>query len=90
MSASVRSTWATFLLVSLIAAPAAAQGFNGAIIGAVRDPTGAVVPETALTLRNLATDQIVGTAVSGTSRRASMNYRRRKAGFSSYRCPTSR
>ncbi len=42
------------------------QSFNGAITGVVQDSSGAVVPETALTLRNVATDQTVATAVSGT------------------------
>src|SRR5215211_1753193 len=44
---------------------AAAQSFNGAITGVVRDSTGGVVADTALTLRNIATDQTVATAVSG-------------------------
>jgi hypothetical protein len=55
--ASAVLAWASF--------DASAQSFNGAITGVVRDSTGGVVAETALTLRNLATDQTVGTAVSG-------------------------
>jgi Carboxypeptidase regulatory-like domain/TonB dependent receptor-like, beta-barrel len=42
-----------------------AQSFNGAITGVVRDSSGAVVPDAALTLRNVATNQVSGTAVSG-------------------------
>ncbi len=41
------------------------QSFNGAIVGVVKDASGAVIPDVALTLRNVATDQIVGTTVSG-------------------------
>ena len=41
------------------------QSFNGAITGVVKETTGGVVPDVALTLRNVATDQIVGTTVSG-------------------------
>jgi len=40
------------------------QSFNGAITGVVLDETGGVVPDVALTLRNVATDQTVGTTVS--------------------------
>jgi hypothetical protein len=40
------------------------QSFNGTITGVVHDSSGAVVPGVALTLRNLATDQIVTTTVS--------------------------
>ena len=42
-----------------------AQGFNGAITGVVKDSSGAVVPDAALTLRNEKTDQTVATTVSG-------------------------
>jgi Carboxypeptidase regulatory-like domain len=42
-----------------------AQSFNGAITGVVRDSSGGVVPDVALTLRNLATNQVVATTVSG-------------------------
>ena len=41
------------------------QTVNGAITGVVKDSSGGVVPDVALTLRNIATDQIVGTTVSG-------------------------
>ena len=44
---------------------ASAQSFNGAVTGVVRDSTGGVVADTALTLRNIATDQTVATTVSG-------------------------
>ena len=42
-----------------------AQGYNGAITGVVKDSSGAVVPDAALTLRNEKTDQTVATTVSG-------------------------
>ena len=42
-----------------------AQGFNGAITGVVKDSSGGVVPDAALTLRNVKTDQTVATTVSG-------------------------
>jgi carboxypeptidase family protein len=54
---------ASWLLV--LPATTSAQSFNGAITGVVRDSTGAVVADTALTLRNVATDQTIQTAVSG-------------------------
>jgi hypothetical protein len=44
---------------------AVAQSTNGAITGVVRDSSRAVVPDTALTLRNVLTNQTVATAVSG-------------------------
>ena len=52
-----------FLL--MLPAVAAAQSSNGAITGVVRDSSRAVVPDTALTLRNVLTDQTVAAAVSG-------------------------
>jgi hypothetical protein len=52
-------------LLALLPAPASSQSFNGAITGVVRDSTGGVIADTALTLRNLATEQTVSTAVSG-------------------------
>src|SRR5215203_399619 len=42
-----------------------AQSFNGNIVGEVRDSSGAVVPGVALTVRNMKTDQVVQTTVSG-------------------------
>jgi hypothetical protein len=42
-----------------------AQTVNGAIVGVVQDASGAVVPDVALTLRNIARDEIVGTTISG-------------------------
>ena len=65
---SCRAIWLAFLASAVLAslpADVAAQSFNGAITGVVRDSTGGVVSETALTLRNLATDQTVATAISG-------------------------
>ncbi|HEY8549145.1 MAG TPA: TonB-dependent receptor [Vicinamibacterales bacterium] len=44
---------------------AGAQSFNGAITGVVTDSTGAVVPDVALTLRNISTNEVVATTVSG-------------------------
>ena len=65
---SRRPVWLACLASAFIAwasIDAAAQSFNGAITGVVRDSTGGVVADTALTLRNIATDQTVATAVSG-------------------------
>jgi len=62
------SWWRLFVCVSslLALAPVAhAQNINGAILGVVQDSSGAVIPDVALTLRNIATDQTVGTTVSG-------------------------
>src|SRR5919109_639969 len=57
----------TWVLITVLVLPALAwaQSFNGAITGVVRDSSGAVVPDTALTLRNIATNQVVATAVTG-------------------------
>jgi hypothetical protein len=56
-----------FVLGVLLALSGTAWGqtVNGAITGVVKDSSGGVVPDVALTLRNIATDQIVGTTVSG-------------------------
>ncbi len=56
-----------FVLGMLLAISGTAwgQNVNGAIIGVVKDASGGVVPDVAVTLRNIATDQIVGTTVSG-------------------------
>ena len=56
-----------FVTAILLSLPASlpAQSFNGAITGVVRDSSQAVVPEAALTLRNVATDQTVAASVSG-------------------------
>ncbi len=53
------------LVAALFPRLAGAQTVNGAIIGVVQDTSGGVVPDTALTLRNVTTDQTVGTTVSG-------------------------
>ena len=42
-----------------------AQTVNGAIVGVVQDASGGVVPDVALTLRNIARDEIVATTISG-------------------------
>ena len=52
-------------LAFCLRAEAPAQTVNGAIVGVVQDATGAVVPDVALTLRNIARDEIVATTVSG-------------------------
>ena len=65
---SCRRVWLACLasaVLGLASVDASAQSFNGAITGVVRDSTGGVVADTALTLRNIATDQTVATAVSG-------------------------
>ena len=56
-----------FVLGVLLALSGTAFGqtVNGSITGVVKDSSGGVVPDVALTLRNIATDQIVGTTVSG-------------------------
>ena len=65
---SRRSWWRLVVCSGSIlafASVAGAQSMNGAIIGVVQDSSGAVVPDVAITLRNVATDQTVGTTVSG-------------------------
>ncbi|MDP9324726.1 MAG: carboxypeptidase-like regulatory domain-containing protein, partial [Acidobacteriota bacterium] len=64
---TVRHLFARSVLALLLLFPAAAsaQSINGAITGVIKDPSGAVVADVALTLRNVATDQTIGTAVSG-------------------------
>ncbi len=52
------------LLSLAFASLVSAQSFNGSIIGVVRDSSGAVVQDAALTLRNVATGQTVAAAVS--------------------------
>jgi hypothetical protein len=56
--------WVLGILL-LVNGTAWSQGFNGAITGIVKDQSGAVVPDVALTLRDVAKDQIVATTVSG-------------------------
>ena len=53
------------LVVSLLTPLGAfAQTVNGSIIGVVKDTSGAVVPDVAVTLRNIARDEMVGTTVT--------------------------
>ncbi|PYR94537.1 MAG: hypothetical protein DMF84_05120 [Acidobacteria bacterium] len=59
-----RIPWVMGVLL-LLPALLLAQSFNGAITGVVRDSSHAVVPDAALTLRNVATDQTVAATVSG-------------------------
>jgi hypothetical protein len=68
MSRVPRCPWLLVsVLLGLLCLPTStrAQNINGAVIGTVRDSSRAVVPGAALTLRDVAKDQIVGTAVSG-------------------------
>jgi len=65
MLMSVSRRLLTTAILVVFPALAAAQSFNGAITGVVRDSSRAVLPEAALTLRNVATDQTVATTVSG-------------------------
>ncbi len=64
MQTGKRSIWVLAILL-VFAAAAGAQTVNGAITGIVKDSSGGVVKDAALTLRNVATDQLVGTTVSG-------------------------
>ena len=68
---TVRRSLASSLLALLLLIPAAASGqsVNGAITGVVKDASGGVVADVALTLRNIATDQTIATTVSGAERR---------------------
>jgi outer membrane receptor protein involved in Fe transport len=61
----VGSVRALLLLLMLIPAAASGQSINGAITGVVKDASGGVVGDVALTLRNIATDQTIATSVSG-------------------------
>ncbi len=56
-----------WVLAALLMASSTAwgQSTNGAIQGVVKDSSGGVVPDVALTLRNVITDQTVGTTVTG-------------------------
>jgi hypothetical protein len=58
--------WVLAILL-VFSATASAQTVNGAITGVVKDASGAVVKDVALTLRNMVTDQVVGTTMSGQS-----------------------
>jgi hypothetical protein len=54
-----------FIFILLLPAAASAQTINGAITGVVKDASGGVLADVALTLRNIATDRTIATAVSG-------------------------
>ena len=58
-------TSSALALLLLSAVAATAQTVNGAIVGVVQDSSGAVVPDVALTLRNIARNEIVATTISG-------------------------
>src|SRR4051812_43726282 len=54
-----------FVIVTLLVpSQASPQTVNGSIIGVVKDTSGAVVPDVALTVRSIARDEIVGTTVT--------------------------
>ncbi len=52
------------LLVLMVAGPAAAQSSSGLILGAVRDSTGAVIPNAGIHITHLATDRQVTTTTN--------------------------
>src|SRR5215467_2875890 len=56
MFSTCRHQVACLICVVALAAPAAAQTFTGSITGTVTDPAGALVPNAALTLTNLDTN----------------------------------
>ncbi len=60
-----RSLASALLILLLMPAAALGQSVNGAITGVVKDSSGGVVADVALTLRNIATDRTIATAVSG-------------------------
>ena len=87
---SCRYLWLACLASVVLAwasVDASAQSFNGAITGVVRDSTGGVVADTALTLRNIATDQTVAHHHVGRGRRVRLPQPRARA---STRSPRSR
>jgi hypothetical protein len=65
MPAARLGSWVVSAILLFLPSVSSAQSFNGAITGVVRDSSRAVVPDAALTLRNVATDQTLATAVSG-------------------------
>ena len=68
------------VVVLLDTVGASAQSFNGAITGVVKDSERCVVPDVALTLRNVATDEIVrhGRLRTPTANTPSATCRRRR------------
>ena len=56
------------LLLFLFPAATSSQSVNGAITGVVKDSTGGVVADVAVTLRNIATDQTIATTVTNAER----------------------
>ncbi len=65
---TVRRTLASAVLTLLLfPAAASSQTVNGAITGVVKDTSGGVVADVAVTLRNIATDQTIATTVTNSS-----------------------
>lgn len=64
MQTGKRFAWMLVILLAF-SAGALGQTVNGAITGVVKDSSGAVLKDVALTLRNVATDQLVGTTTTG-------------------------
>jgi outer membrane receptor protein involved in Fe transport len=62
-----RSLASALLALLLLPAVASSQTVNGAITGVIKDATGAVVADVAVTLRNVGTDQTIATTVSNAS-----------------------
>ena len=98
MQTGTRSMWVLGILLAFATA-AGAQTVNGAITGVVKDSSGGVVNDVALTLRNVATDQTVGddrlgrggrVRVPQPARRPSTRSRRSRTDSSRSRTPTSR
>ena len=56
-------------VLTLLLLPAATSGqtVNGAITGVIKDATGGVVADVAVTLRNIATDQTIATTLTNAS-----------------------
>ena len=62
-----RSLVSAVLTLLLLPAAASGQTVNGAITGVIKDATGGVVADVAVTLRNVATDQTIATTVTSAS-----------------------
>ena len=62
-----RSLASAVLALLLLPAAASGQSVNGAITGIIKDGTGGVIADVAVTLRNVATDQTIATTVTNAS-----------------------